>query len=140
MLFRSGPGGLYTVLAKRQLYGNVGIDGLPGPTETLVIADESADPQLAAADLLAQAEHDILASAILLTPSRRLAEQVQAAVAAQLEELERDAIAAELVRHKGNRTEEASALGISRSTIHRKIEEYGIDLENLLDNAMPLAS
>jgi histidinol dehydrogenase len=67
----------------------VGIDGLPGPTETVVIADAQADPALAAADMLAQAEHDILASAILLTPSAALAEQVQAAVMAQLEELER---------------------------------------------------
>ena len=84
-----GPGNLFTTLAKRQVFGIVGIDGLPGPTEALVIADESADPELAAADLLAQAEHDILASAVLLTPSRRLAEAVQAAVAAQMETLER---------------------------------------------------
>ncbi len=89
-----GPGNLFTTLAKRQLFGLVGIDGLPGPTETVVIADDSADPRLAAADLLAQAEHDILASAILLTPSRTLAEAVQTAVAAQLEELERAEIAA----------------------------------------------
>ncbi len=89
-----GPGNLFTTLAKRQLFGLVGIDGLPGPTETVVIADDSADPRLAAADLLAQAEHDILASAILLTPSRALAEQVQAAVADQLEALDRAEIAA----------------------------------------------
>ena len=82
-----GPGNIFTTLAKRQVFGMVGIDGLPGPTETLVIADEQADPQLVAADLLAQAEH-ILACAILLTPSRALAEQVQAAVLSQLEELE----------------------------------------------------
>jgi len=89
-----GPGSLFTTLAKRQLFGLVGIDGLPGPTETLIIADESADPQLAAADLLAQAEHDVLASAILLTPSRSLAQKVQTAVHAQLEDLERGQIAA----------------------------------------------
>lgn len=89
-----GPGNLYTTLAKRQLFGMVGIDGLPGPTETLVIADESANPELAAADLLAQAEHDVLASAILLTPSQRMAERVQAAVMAQLETLERAETAA----------------------------------------------
>ncbi len=82
-----GPGNIFTTLAKRQVFGIVGIDGLPGPTETLVIADEGADPQLVAADLLAQAEH-ILACAILLTPSRALAEQVQVAVMQQLEELE----------------------------------------------------
>ncbi len=81
-----GPGNIFTTLAKRQVFGIVGIDGLPGPTETLVIAEEGADPQLVAADLLAQAEH-ILACAILLTPSRALAEQVQIAVMQQLEEL-----------------------------------------------------
>ncbi|MCB0045604.1 MAG: histidinol dehydrogenase [Caldilineaceae bacterium] len=84
-----GPGNLFTTLAKRRVFGMVGIDGLPGPTETVVIADDQANPELAAADMLAQAEHDILACAILLTPSRALAEQVQAAVMAQLEELER---------------------------------------------------
>ena len=89
-----GPGNLFVTLAKRQLFGLVGIDGLPGPTETVIIADEQADPQLAAADLLAQAEHDVLASAVLLTPSRRLAQQVQAAVHAQVEELERAQFAA----------------------------------------------
>jgi histidinol dehydrogenase len=97
-----GPGSLFTTLAKRQVFGIVGIDGLPGPTETVVIADESADPQLAAADLLAQAEHDVLASAILLTPSRSLAERVQAAVMAQLEELGRsEVIAGSLARGSG---------------------------------------
>jgi histidinol dehydrogenase len=97
-----GPGNLFVTLAKRQVFGLVGIDGLPGPTETVVIADESADPQLAAADLLAQAEHDLLASAILLTPSRHLAEEVQAAVLSQLEELGRsEIIAGSLSRGSG---------------------------------------
>ena len=97
-----GPGSLFTTLAKRQVFGIVGIDGLPGPTETVVIADEGANPQLAAADLLAQAEHDVLACAILLTPSYRLAEQVQAAVMAQLEELGRsEVIAGSLARGSG---------------------------------------
>lgn len=82
-----GPGNIFTTLAKRQVFGMVGIDGLPGPTETLVIADDSANPQMVAADLLAQAEHS-LASAILLTPSRAMAEQVQVAVMNQVEELE----------------------------------------------------
>lgn len=97
-----GPGNLFVTLAKRQVFGLVGIDGLPGPTETLIIADESADPQLAAADLLAQSEHDILAAAILLTPSHTLATQVQAAVMAQLEELGRsEIIAGSLSRGSG---------------------------------------
>lgn len=87
-----GPGSLFTTLAKRQVYGLVGIDGLPGPTETLVIADEHADAEWAAADLLAQAEHDQMASAILVTPSRALAERVQAAILQQVETLERSEI------------------------------------------------
>ena len=72
-----GAGNLFVTLAKQQVYGDVGIDGLLGPTETLVIADSSANPKLAAADLLAQAEHDAMASAILLTPSRAIADAVQ---------------------------------------------------------------
>jgi len=79
-----GPGNLFVVLAKRAVYGVVGIESLPGPTETLVIADAHANPRLVAADLLAQAEH-VLASAILITPDRALATQVQAEVARQLE-------------------------------------------------------
>ncbi|RME83474.1 MAG: histidinol dehydrogenase [Caldilineae bacterium] len=89
-----GPGNIFTTLAKREVYGIVGIDGLPGPTETLVIADGEAEPNIVAADLLAQAEHDVLASAILLTPSATLARSVQAAVAAQMETLERAEIIA----------------------------------------------
>ncbi len=79
-----GPGNLFVTLAKQQVFGTVGIDGLAGPTETIVIADESARPDWAAADLLAQAEHDILAAAILLTPSRDVAEAVQKEMAAWL--------------------------------------------------------
>ncbi|MBN1248619.1 MAG: histidinol dehydrogenase [Anaerolineae bacterium] len=84
-----GAGGLFTTVAKRQVYGSVGLDGLYGPTETVVVADDSADPRWVAADLLAQAEHDVLATAILLTPSRALAEAVQAEVAMQAEKLSR---------------------------------------------------
>jgi histidinol dehydrogenase len=89
-----GAGGLFTTLAKRQVYGQVGIDGLYGPTETVVVADDTADPAWLAADLLAQAEHDMLATAILLTPSRRLAEAVQVEVSRQLEGLSRAETAA----------------------------------------------
>ncbi len=87
-----GPGGLFTTLAKKQLFGQVGIDGLPGPTETMILADAAADPDTVAIDLLGQAEHDVLASAILLTPSRRLAEQVQQRVVQYLPSLPRRAI------------------------------------------------
>jgi len=84
-----GAGGLFTTLAKRQVYGIVGLDGLYGPTETIVVADDSANPAWVAADLLAQAEHDVLATAILLTPSRALAESVQAEVERQAAALSR---------------------------------------------------
>lgn len=96
-----GPGNLFVTLAKRQVYGTVGIDGLPGPTETMVIADENADPSLAAADLLAQAEHDVLASAILLTPSRALADEVSREVARRLETLSRAEVIAESLAGRG---------------------------------------
>ncbi|MEM7114794.1 MAG: histidinol dehydrogenase [Chloroflexota bacterium] len=85
-----GPGGLFVTLAKRQVYGIVGIDGLYGPTETAVIADDSANPAWVAADLLAQAEHDVLATAILFTPSRELGTAVQAEIGRQTEVLSRD--------------------------------------------------
>src|SRR6185369_341529 len=89
-------------LAKRQVYGVVGIDGLAGPTETVVIADESANPTWVAADLLAQAEHDLLASGILLTPSQSLLEKVQVEVARQLEDRNRaDIITASLENRGG---------------------------------------
>jgi histidinol dehydrogenase len=90
-----GPGNLFVTLAKRQVFGAVGIDGLAGPTETVVIADDSARPAWVAADLLAQAEHDVLASAILLTPSQKLAEAVQVEVGRQMETLPRAEILAQ---------------------------------------------
>lgn len=82
-----GPGNLFVTLAKREVFGQVGIDGLPGPSEVLVVADESADPVWVAADLLAQAEHDPQASAVLVTPSAALLDQVEAALARGLAEL-----------------------------------------------------
>jgi histidinol dehydrogenase len=97
-----GPGNLFVTLAKQQVFGVVGIDGLAGPTETMVIADANAKPAWVAADLLAQAEHDMLASAILLTPSRQLAEAVQAEVAQQIESLSRaEIVAASLQNRSG---------------------------------------
>ena len=68
-----GPGNLFVVLAKRMVFGQVGIEALPGPTECLVVADDSANPAWVAADLLAQAEHDPLACSLLITPDRQLA-------------------------------------------------------------------
>jgi histidinol dehydrogenase len=80
----SGPGNIYVTLAKKALFGQVGIDSLAGPSEVLIIADDSADSILVAADLLAQAEHDPLAAAILLTTSQRLASEVLIEVEKQL--------------------------------------------------------
>ena len=75
-----GPGNIYVALAKKAVFGHVSIDSIAGPSEILVLADESANPRFVAADLLSQAEHDEMASAILVTTSRELAEQVSAEV------------------------------------------------------------
>jgi histidinol dehydrogenase len=95
-----GPGNIYVLLAKKLLYGTVGADGLYGPSEVLVIADETADPAYCAADLLAQAEHT-LSSAILVTPSRDLAGRVIAEVDSQLKELSQPALARESLEERG---------------------------------------
>ena len=89
----TGPGNMYVATAKRQVYGLVDIDMVAGPSEILVIADESADPSFVAADLLSQAEHDPMAAAILLTTSEQLALNVQSEVETQLCLLPRRAIA-----------------------------------------------
>lgn len=96
-----GPGNIFVVLAKKLVYGVVDIDGLSGPSEVVIIADETANPEYCAADLLAQAEHDPLASAILITTSKRLAEGVNQEVKQQLKGLERQAIAAESLQKRG---------------------------------------
>jgi histidinol dehydrogenase len=96
-----GAGGLFITLAKRQVIGTVGIDGFYGPTETMLIADETADPAWVAADLLAQAEHDVLATPILLTTSYTLADAVAAQLASQLESLTRAEIAAVSLAGRG---------------------------------------
>jgi histidinol dehydrogenase len=87
-----GAGNLFVTLAKQQLFGVVGMEGLAGPTETMVIADHTAKPAWVAADLLAQAEHDVQASAILLTPELDLAKAVDEEVLVQLESLSRKEI------------------------------------------------
>ena len=96
-----GPGGLFMTLAKRRLFGVVGIDAIYGPTETVVVADDSADPVLCAADMLAQAEHDPLATPILLTDSPALAQSVAAELATQVAVLERSGIATAAVAAQG---------------------------------------
>ena len=112
-----GPGGLFVTLAKQQVFGAVGIDGLYGPTETLLIADDSANSAWCAADMLAQAEHDELATALLITNSQSIAEQVAREIKAQISNLSR------------------------RAKIEKSIEGQGaiIVVENL-DEAMELAN
>lgn len=89
-----GPGNVFVTLAKQRMFGVVDVDGLYGPTETLVIADDSADIELVAADLIAQSEHDTIASAVLVTTSNRLASELPAEVNRQARELDR----AEIIR------------------------------------------
>ena len=96
-----GPGNVFVVLAKKLVYGVVGIDGLQGPSEVVIIADETANPRYCALDLLAQAEHDPSASAILITTSHRLANEVATEVEQQLKGLARQAIAAESLENRG---------------------------------------
>lgn len=85
----AGPGNIFVALAKKAVYGHVSIDSIAGPSEILVLADDSANPRYVAADLLSQAEHDELASAILITTSRELAEKVDAEVKGFVEVLSR---------------------------------------------------
>ena len=85
----TGPGNIYVALAKKAVYGHVGIDSIAGPSEILVLADETANPRYVAADLLSQAEHDEMASAILVTDSEALADQVEKEIHGFLETLSR---------------------------------------------------
>lgn len=92
-----GPGNIFVTLAKKMVYGVVDIDGLEGPSEIMIVADERADPSLCAADLLAQAEHDPMAAAILVTTSSELADRVDREIEAQLKRLKRCSIATQAI-------------------------------------------
>jgi histidinol dehydrogenase len=96
-----GPGNIYVALAKRMVYGTVDIDMIAGPSEIVVIADETAHPAYVAADLLSQAEHDPMASAVLITPSTALAERVTRELVEQCDALERKEIAGQSLREHG---------------------------------------
>lgn len=116
-----GPGNIYVALAKKAVYGFVSIDSLAGPSEILVLADESANPKYVAADLLSQAEHDELASAILVTTSKQLAEKVSDEVDKQASKLSR------------------------REIIEKSLDNYGYiiiarDMEDAIDIANDIAS
>lgn len=97
----TGPGNIYVALAKKQVYGIVDIDMIAGPSEILIIADDTANPRYIAADLLSQAEHDELASSVLITPSEKLAEAVSKEVDIQLAELTRKEIAEKSLENYG---------------------------------------
>lgn len=116
-----GPGNIYVALAKKAVFGHVSIDSIAGPSEILVLADETANPRFVAADLLSQAEHDELASAILITTSEKLAEEVSKEVDAFCEVLSRKAI------------------------IEKSLENYGYiliapDLDTAIETANEIAS
>ena len=96
-----GPGNIYVATAKKMVYGEVDIDMIAGPSDVLIIADASANPRWLAADLLAQAEHDILAQAILVTTEAALIEQVQVELDLQLKQLPRKDIAAAALESSG---------------------------------------
>lgn len=96
-----GPGNRYVVLAKREVYGSAGMEGLPGPTETLIVADASADPKLLAADMLAQAEHGADSEAWLLSPYKELLERVGEELERQLADLPRADIARQALSRSG---------------------------------------
>lgn len=97
----TGPGNIFVALAKKAVYGYVSIDSIAGPSEILVLADETANPRYVAADLLSQAEHDELASAILITTSRELAEKVSAQVDVFVSQLSRKNIIQESLDNYG---------------------------------------
>jgi histidinol dehydrogenase len=96
-----GPGNIYVALAKREVFGLVSIDMVAGPSEIVVLADETADPRYVASDLLSQAEHDPFSSAVLVTTSQSLAEAVAAELEKQLAELPRKEIAEAAIRDHG---------------------------------------
>lgn len=96
-----GPGGVFVATAKRKVFGRVAIDMIAGPSEILVLADGKSNPKWVAADLLSQAEHDVLSSAVLVTDSRELAKSVQAEVEAQLKALPRKDIARRSIEENG---------------------------------------
>jgi len=97
----TGPGNIYVATAKKQLFGRIDIDMVAGPSEVLIVADESADPEQVAIDLLSQAEHDELAASVLVTPSVALIDATRAALSRWLGRLSRRAIAASSLRDYG---------------------------------------
>ena len=130
-----GPGNIYVALAKAQVFGDVGIDMVAGPSEVLVVADDTADAAFVAADLLAQAEHDPMARAVLLTPSRALRDAVAAELARQLAELPRREIAGAALASHGALVLTASleeAVELANGLAPEHLELQVADPESLL--------
>ncbi len=96
-----GPGNIYVATAKKQLYGTVGIDMIAGPSEILILAEETADPKFLAADLMSQAEHDVLASAVLLTTSEKVADETVKELERQIKTLSRREIIEQSLENYG---------------------------------------
>ena len=97
----AGPGNIYVAMAKRKVAGLVGIDMIAGPSEVVIVADEASNPRYIAADLIAQAEHDVQAAGIVITPSSQLADAIEAELTLQLNTLDRAAIAAQALTGYG---------------------------------------
>lgn len=131
----AGPGNIFVTLAKKEVYGQVGIDMLAGPSEILILCDKKADPAYVAADALSQAEHDRLARSIVLTDSFEQAEKIQAEVEKQLAALSRREIAAHSIEHSGgivvlDSLDEGVALANEVAPEHMEI--YAENAEELL--------
>ena len=129
-----GPGNIFVATAKKLVYGTVDIDMIAGPSEILIIAEESANPKYVAADLMSQAEHDVLASSILVTTSKKLAEEVEKELKVQVESLSRKDIIVESLTNHGkvilcDNIDECIEVSNSLAPEH---------LELMVDNAMEL--
>lgn len=123
----TGPGNIYVTLAKKEVYGTVGIDSLAGPSEVLIIADSQANPINVAVDMLAQAEHDPMAAAILITNDATLAKEVQQEVTRQLENHPRRVLTEKAIAHYGvivitDTLEQAAALSNIFAPEHLELE------------------
>jgi histidinol dehydrogenase len=122
-----GPGNKYVAFAKKVVFGVTGIDFIAGPTEIIIIADDSADPEFVAADLLAQAEHDLDAHPILITPSEDLANEVLSQIKQQLEGLSTKEIARESIKNNGiiiltNDLDEAVVISNKKAPEHLELQ------------------
>jgi histidinol dehydrogenase len=131
-----GPGNAYVTAAKRLVFGRVDIDSIAGPSEILVVADHGADPELIAADLISQAEHDVLASPVLLTTDPALPGAVDRALLRQLADLPRREIASAALRDQG-----AAVIVADRAALAREADAYAPEhLELLVDDPSELAT